>query len=128
MDPFSIIDHDYEGGCRQFNGHLPSIHNMGTNAYIVDLVANAPPNLKNPKRFGIIIGLQKNVNGAWEWTDGTPKDFLHWYNGPNGGGCSAIIVDENDPNNHGWDSIGCTQDVYAYVCYNLPKKDQPINF
>uniref|UniRef100_A0AC34FU13 C-type lectin domain-containing protein n=1 Tax=Panagrolaimus sp. ES5 TaxID=591445 RepID=A0AC34FU13_9BILA len=38
LDPLSVTDRDYESGCHQFNGHLPSIHTIETNEFIVDLV------------------------------------------------------------------------------------------
>uniref|UniRef100_A0A914PMH6 C-type lectin domain-containing protein n=1 Tax=Panagrolaimus davidi TaxID=227884 RepID=A0A914PMH6_9BILA len=122
FDVKSITDQDYEKGCRAIDGHLPSIQSNETNEFIFNLVANAPENLKDPNSFGISIGLQLNGSN-WEWTDGSPKDFLFWVGGPTPlTDRTVIIVDKNDPTNHHWETTNHAQNVYAYVCSVLAKK------
>uniref|UniRef100_A0AC35GSM0 C-type lectin domain-containing protein n=1 Tax=Panagrolaimus sp. PS1159 TaxID=55785 RepID=A0AC35GSM0_9BILA len=122
FDVKSITDQDYEKGCRAIDGHLPSIHSIDTNEFIFNLVANAPENLKDPNSFGIAIGLQ--LGSDWQWTDGSPKDFLYWVGGPtNMTDRTVIIVDKNEPTNHHWETTNHALNVYAYVCSVLAKKE-----
>ena len=63
---------DAESSCRSFEGHLASIHSLDEQQFIDNQV------IPTTARHTWIGGSDRNVEGSWEWTDGTPMDYFHW--------------------------------------------------
>ena len=64
-------------------GGLASVHDLDTDAFIGEQVLNETQ---------AWIGLRRNDEGHWQWSDGTPYDFSLWYDDEDDwvGGCATI--------------------------------------
>uniref|UniRef100_A0AC34FEH8 C-type lectin domain-containing protein n=1 Tax=Panagrolaimus sp. ES5 TaxID=591445 RepID=A0AC34FEH8_9BILA len=100
---------DAETTCIQNGGHLVSIHDGFTNAFIAQ---EAPKYIKNETDFW--IGATKNNGTNWSWTDGSTLDFIDWKKGePNNSSknsCATFSI-----SNGYWSSQKCA-DKKAFVC------------
>jgi len=114
---------DAKTNCRSFEGgDLASINNKDEWAFIEGLM-EAENNLDSDK-FGYWLGGQYEFMGSWEWSDGsTWGNFTNWPGSePTGSGsfsgCLATIKDDMElyDKEWPWDSQGCTNDPYPYVC------------
>uniref|UniRef100_A0A914QB73 C-type lectin domain-containing protein n=1 Tax=Panagrolaimus davidi TaxID=227884 RepID=A0A914QB73_9BILA len=100
----------------KLNGHLVSIHDGFTNAFI-DQTAT-----KNIKTTDFWIGATKNGNQTWQWTDGSNLDFIDWKNdqsnNSNGKNCAAFAISDGY-----WSAQDCSNKK-PFACATLDATDQ----
>jgi len=87
--------------CQSINGHLASIHSADELTFIMNF--NYPANSEYWPWIGLF---SKDNEKTWQWTDGTPTDFLPW-------GPGEPYVDTNFncvfANSAGIDTLDCTE-------------------
>ncbi|KAK5969033.1 C-type lectin-1 [Trichostrongylus colubriformis] len=127
--------HHAEEMCREFGGHLASIHSAEENTFMTNLVMTGYVVTKS--NYHTWIGLIKEGRN-WKWTDGSSVDYTNWFPGqPDGVGggvqCAQLWGDYMDalprpfPMHHGshwrtgkWNDIRCTTQMRSYVCKKAP--------
>ena len=102
---------DAEELCKKKGGHLASVTSEAVDAYI------AGEKEKRWLKNLWIGGSDKEIEGVWKWTDGSPWNFTNWYIGqPNnlrGHDCLRYINDKKE-----WDDTACNL-VSPFVCTQI---------
>uniref|UniRef100_A0AC34F479 C-type lectin domain-containing protein n=1 Tax=Panagrolaimus sp. ES5 TaxID=591445 RepID=A0AC34F479_9BILA len=96
-----------EFACKKLNGHLISLHDAFTSAFIRD------ESLKASITDDFWIGIQVFISGnlTTSWTDNTPVDFTDWRGpGPTSPACGKMKIDYGY-----WDVDDCQQQK-SYAC------------
>ncbi|VDN22454.1 unnamed protein product [Cylicostephanus goldi] len=74
--------HDAENLCKNFDGHLTSIHSYSENSFVAELAKSGLRMTDNEQStwIGLVRSnhLNSNWTDDWMWTDGTKVDFLAW--------------------------------------------------
>ncbi|KAE9552899.1 hypothetical protein FO519_003884 [Halicephalobus sp. NKZ332] len=109
-----------EQRCAAENAHLASIHSLEENDFVAGM---AHVGMTTEWRGGAWIGLStvKNNPNAWNWTDGTANDYIHWADGEprEDGDCATLYPDDiNSSGNYNlhWDDNDCNEKLRAFVC------------
>uniref|UniRef100_A0A914CTP5 C-type lectin domain-containing protein n=1 Tax=Acrobeloides nanus TaxID=290746 RepID=A0A914CTP5_9BILA len=70
------------------------------------------------------IGLtDKNNNGDYEWSDGSPFNYQLWAHPPTNGQCAVLVADQDTSYQQlgsnffqHWDPISCSTNVRSFIC------------
>ena len=102
---------DAEEFCKKKGGHLASVTSEAVDTYI------AGEKEKRRLRNLWIGGSDKENQGVWKWTDGSPWNFTNWYKDqPNSRGASNCLRYINDKKE--WDDAPCNRDG-TFVCSQI---------
>ncbi|XP_055351240.1 macrophage mannose receptor 1-like [Paramacrobiotus metropolitanus] len=112
VDPTKLTWQEAETSCNAFGGHLASIATEFEYRHILD---NVLPNRNSS--YSYWIGLQENIYGDFEWSDGTPYGtFAFWH--PNYNQNNEIISADcvaMDGNEGKWFVQSCNL-AWGWVC------------
>ncbi|XP_048579859.1 uncharacterized protein LOC5521691 isoform X2 [Nematostella vectensis] len=107
---------DARDSCRAQGAELASIHTGWESALVTSLLVTSWD------AGDVWIGLtDTNQRGMYRWTDGSPVDWTHWWNGePNDrgitGSCVRATMTVSSRDWMYWVDSDCTENSHAYVC------------
>uniref|UniRef100_A0AC34Q474 C-type lectin domain-containing protein n=1 Tax=Panagrolaimus sp. JU765 TaxID=591449 RepID=A0AC34Q474_9BILA len=114
-----------ESSCVALGAHLVSIHSKEEDLFVQEFARCGVTN-DDPET---IIGLYTttNDNTIWNWSDGTPTDYVPWPTGePNNPGvekCVLVVTDTVPKFPAGyWNNIQCDTQKRNYVCKKQPNE------
>ncbi|CAO4370411.1 unnamed protein product [Caenorhabditis nigoni] len=109
--------------CQYEGAQLASVHSKLENDFLVEistthLVNETSPTLKTHVYIGLVY-----LDGAWKWTDGSPKDYLNWAAGePNNMNrefwtvlMPDVNTEEYNPTGTEWNNIE-NNEQRAFIC------------
>ena len=96
--------------CLQEGGHLVSIHNKEENNFLMVMFGREGIN-------NAFIGLYKNSDEQFAWTDGSTTDYFNWENGePNNywgmESCGELVSSRSGH----WNDAHCSKPASGYAC------------
>ena len=105
---YSIVEAGFsraELRCAELGGHLTSISDAFTNAYLqrectfiqdplqIKLHSEtAQEQFQDSTDTDFWIGLSNSGSNTWTWSDGSPANFTDWKQNPGNAGCAAMSV------------------------------------
>ena len=102
---------DAEEFCKKNGGHLASVTSEAVDEYI------AGEKEKRGLQNLWIGGSDKEKQGVWTWTDGSPWNFTNWYTGqPNSRGVQDCLRYINDMKE--WDDAICNR-MSPFLCTQI---------
>jgi len=111
--PARVYFAEAEGTCKADNAVLPSIHSAATEKYVLDRLGRL-------EITGLWLGLQRDDDGNWAWSDNTPFDYEDWVTGYPSNGADetcAIIGGDGSVLARGWRSSSCDGWLkFGFIC------------
>ncbi len=105
---------DADAYCRSLGGNLASIHNAAEQACAETvLIASGAPD------DGSWMGFREvQIEGHFQWSDGTPTDFLYWLEGEpsNDSGSLNDCAHFWQDREFRWNDILCTRKDQSFLC------------
>ena len=102
-----------KGACQSMypssGSDMVSVHGIGLDAFLAEELTQG---------IDTWLGLRRaNDSAPWEWTDGTPLDYVNWYGcDPDWTGEGCAIINWYDDG--AWTGFDCTMsiDYYPFMC------------
>ena len=100
-----------EAHCQSEGGHLPSVMSREEQRKVAVVAAG------NKVWLG---GSDKDEEGVWRWTDGSPWNYTNWEpnNGQSGDTYNCVLLSRPFGSGIKWYDYYCT-DTYPFICQNI---------